>query len=86
MGEEIMILHEDMCVGCPPEIGCLGETCPYKNVPVPYCDECGDIAIYNLDGKDLCEDCFGEFVQEEINCYSNSDIASLLNMNYFKLF
>ncbi len=81
-----MIIYEDMCVGCPPEIGCLGKSCPYKKVPVPYCDQCGDTAIYHVDEFDLCEDCFKEYVKEELDNYTSSEIASLLEMDYFKLF
>ena len=37
-----MVRLEDECVGCPPELGCLGQLCPYQNVPRCYCDECGE--------------------------------------------
>ena len=36
-----MVRFEDECVGCPPELGCDGDQCPYKNVPRSYGDECG---------------------------------------------
>jgi hypothetical protein len=50
------VLNE--CVGCPPEIGCLGSTCPYRNVTRYYCDECGEEEqLYEYDGKELCLDC-----------------------------
>ena len=50
--------YENHCVDCPREMGCLGSSCPYVNVPVDYCDECGsDNAEYVIDGDDLCEDC-----------------------------
>lgn len=56
-----MIYKEDECVGCPPEMGCLGNACPYKNVIHLACDECGDDvdALYysNLDDRQLCENC-----------------------------
>ena len=35
-----MIEYEDECVGCPPEMGCLGNSCRYKNVKHLYCDKC----------------------------------------------
>lgn len=27
-----MVTYENECVGCPPEKGCLGSTCPYRKV------------------------------------------------------
>ena len=48
----------DECVGCPPEIGCFGSSCPYKNVVRFYCDRCGEEnKLYHYDGEELCEDC-----------------------------
>ena len=48
----------DECVGCPPEIGCFGSNCPYKNVVRFYCDRCGEEnKLYHYDGEELCEDC-----------------------------
>ena len=31
---------ENHCVDC--GLPCLGSSCPYRNVPVDYCDDCGD--------------------------------------------
>lgn len=62
-----MIKYENECVGCPPEMGCMGDSCPYRNVPVYYCDECGEEIVdnpgyaeyYTTDGADhLCKDCY----------------------------
>lgn len=53
-----MIKYENDCVGCPPEMGCLGNSCPNKNVARFYCDECGDNAdLREYDNKQLCEHC-----------------------------
>ena len=54
-----MISIENECVGCPPEIGCLHESCPYWAVTRFYCDECDDEAypLYWFDGQQLCLDC-----------------------------
>lgn len=61
-----MIRHESMCVGCPPELGCLGKGCPYNNVSVCYCDICEDnTADYHADGQDICEVCMDEHIKEE---------------------
>ena len=54
-----MITFENECVGCPPEIGCLGNACPNLNVPHYYCDKCGDEVdeLWTIDGYEVCEDC-----------------------------
>ena len=55
-----MVIHEDRCVGCPPEMGCLGSICPNKSVVVYICDHCEeDIEgeVFEVDGEDLCERC-----------------------------
>lgn len=53
-----MIKIENDCVGpCP--MGCLGSSCPKKQVPYKYCDECGDCVddLYEYDGQELCGNC-----------------------------
>lgn len=52
---------ENQCVGCPKNMGCLGSSCPNRNVEVVYCDICGCVIygndIYDVKGQDVCEDC-----------------------------
>lgn len=52
---------ENECVGCPPEMGCLGSACPKRNVHRYYCDKCGQEyesnELYVVDGEDICSDC-----------------------------
>lgn len=59
-----MVAYENDCVGCEPWMGCLGDACPYRNVPYYYCDECGDECdpeeLHWVDGKMICEDCLFE--------------------------
>ena len=58
---------ENHCVGCPDEMGCLGDACPYMNVKVVYCDCCGyeiDGDVYEVDGEDFCEDCLKEYFKK----------------------
>lgn len=59
-----MVSYEDECVGCPPEIGCIGLFCPYKKVPHFYCDKCKEECdpddTYDDDGQLLCRDCLIE--------------------------
>lgn len=58
-----MITHENDCVGCPPEMGCLGSSCPYRNAPHYYCDVCGDeTQLYHFEGKELCIKCIQELL------------------------
>ena len=53
--------YENDCVSCPKELGCLGSSCPMKNVLHYYCDECGDETdLYDFDGEELCIDCIKE--------------------------
>lgn len=64
-----MIRIENQCVGCPPEMGCLGSTCPYQNVEVHYCDHCDvelyeDEDIYVVDDAELCEHCLKEMFRK----------------------
>ena len=55
-----MITYENQCVGCPPEIGCIGDSCKYKHVPILICDQCKDEAerLYWFGRKQLCEECY----------------------------
>lgn len=51
------VRYEDQCCDC--GLPCLGSSCPNKNVPVWYCDRCGDegVDLYEVDGKEVCEYC-----------------------------
>ena len=51
------VRYENQCCDC--GLPCLGSSCPYKKVPIWYCDECGDegITLYEVDGKEVCEHC-----------------------------
>ena len=56
-----MIDYEDRCVGCPPELGCLGSSCPNKNVAVYICDSCDEEnELYEFEGEQLCIECIKE--------------------------
>lgn len=54
-----MINFIDECVGCPPEMGCLGITCPNRHIPVLVCDYCNEEPdeLYLMDGEQLCSEC-----------------------------
>ena len=58
-----MIKYKNDCVGCPPEIGCLGSSCPNRNILHTYCDRCEDEAqlyAHNDNTEQLCEKCMNE--------------------------
>ena len=63
-----MITYTSSCVSCPHEMGCIGDYCQYKNVPVVTCDECGceiEDEYIKYDGYHLCEKCFMDIVEAE---------------------
>lgn len=53
------IRYENECVGCPPDMGCLGSACPNRRVPHLYCDKCKREVddLYDYDDKQICLDC-----------------------------
>lgn len=72
---------ENQCVECPKEMGCIGESCRYKNVIVDYCDICGDEnAEYQIDNEDYCKECLKEYLQEAFDELTLSEKASLLKI------
>lgn len=53
---------ENECVGCPPNMGCLGSACPNREVEHCECDECHeeidpDDAVVEC-GSDYCPECY----------------------------
>lgn len=51
-----MIQYENECVDC--GLPCLGDSCPYRNVPHYYCDDCGDEEeLYWHEDEQLCAAC-----------------------------
>ena len=67
-----MIKYEDECVGCPPEMGCLGNSCPNKNVPYYYCDICGEVvdSYFDINGEMVCNDCAHNLLTEMYEYYT----------------
>ena len=66
-----MIVIENECVGCPPEMGCIGDSCKYLNVKRYYCDSCNyEAKLFNFDGQELCIDC----VEKRLDIVEGSDI------------
>lgn len=71
---------ENHCVDC--GLPCLDSSCPYRNVPVDYCDDCGDEgAKYRSDGDDLCEDCAKARIKEAFDDLTLSEQAEAVGID-----
>lgn len=58
MAVVLLITVESECVGCPDDMGCIYELCPYYEVVRYYCDECGqEDDLYYWNGCELCTTC-----------------------------
>lgn len=78
--------YENQCVGCPREMGCLGSACPYVNVPVDYCDDCGsEGAEYRIDGEDYCEDCATKYMKSVFDDLTLSEMAEAVEVDLSKI-
>lgn len=71
---------ENHCVDC--GLPCLGKLCPYRNVPVDYCDDCGDEgAKYRIEGDDLCETCLEKRIRESFDNLTLSEKAEAVDID-----
>ena len=54
-----MVTYTNECVGCPSEIGCMGDSCPNRNVKHLICDRCDTDCeeLYILGDEEVCEEC-----------------------------
>lgn len=67
-----MMRIENHCCSCAaPGYPCRGSACELRHVKVFYCDECAPKyrepleEVFEVDGKDLCEDCLKKkFIKE----------------------
>ena len=75
---------ENYCVGCKPDLPCLGPACPYHDpFPVYHCDECGsDDVVCHIDGKDYCESCAKRLMIEEFSNLTLLEMAELLDLDF----
>lgn len=80
-----MIKYENQCVDCPKEMGCLGNSCRYRNVSVYYCDTCGDEADYEIDGDHYCWDCAAEYLRDRFEFLSLMERAEMLDIDLRKV-
>ena len=73
----------DECVGCPPNMGCLGSGCPYKNSYYYECDHCGaEYVDYRIDDIDLCDECADKYLNELFNECTIAEKAEMLDVDY----
>ena len=64
-----MTVIENHCCDCAvPGYPCRGSSCPNRHVEVHYCDRCereiDNINISEVNGDELCDDCFEEETEE----------------------
>lgn len=59
MAVVFLIVIESGCVGCPTEMGCLYEACPYYKITRFYCDKCHEETedLYKWNNEEWCADC-----------------------------
>lgn len=65
--------HIDHCCGCPPEMGCMGQACPYhsrnEERTALICDACGEEADklcrapYQAEESWVCKGCLQEILE-----------------------
>ncbi len=72
---------ENECVCCPPDLGCIGSSCQYRNVEHIYCDLCGDEAEYIMDDEELCEGCVKKRILEAFNNFDIFEQADMLDVS-----
>ena len=78
-----MIKYENHCCGCAvPGYPCIGNSCPYIDVPVAYCDICdSDIrAKYIIKKEYYCEDCTKEYLKEIFENLSMEEQGEVLSV------
>ena len=61
-----MVKYESECVGCPDSMGCIGDYCSYRHVPVLTCDNCheevDELYEIDFDNDQRCLSCLLEVV------------------------
>jgi len=65
-----LVYDKGGCVGCPPEMGCLGRACSMCWDTIMVCDQCGEEVddLYRNEDGDFCEDCMRNlFIHIDIN-------------------
>lgn len=79
-----MIVSENHCCDCAtPNYPCRGNSCPYLEMIVYYCDTCNDntCAKYEIDGKHCCEYHAKEYIKDYFDDLTLSEQADVLNIS-----
>ena len=77
------ILYESSCVGCVPDLPCMGAGCGgYGSKPVYCCDFCDDPAVYHIDGSDFCEYCAKDYLINAFKDLTVKGMAELLEADF----
>ena len=80
-----MIKTENACVDC--QLPCLGNRCPLMNMECRVCDECGSFtAHYEIDGRDWCEDCGKEYINDCFNQLTDEEKCEALGLDYKNIY
>lgn len=77
---------ENNCVGCPTDLGCIGDSCSNRNVTVFFCDDChteveaNELYLFETTGKEreLCEECWKERMLDDAET-----VQSLIDKNRY---
>ena len=83
-----MIKYENHCCDCAvPGYPCMGKLCPNIDVPVYYCDTCGDDtrAQYLIDNEHYCETHAREYMQNCFDCLTLAEKAEMLDVSFKNL-
>ena len=73
-----MIIIENHCVDC--GLPCIGDRCPFRNVEVHYCDNCGFHAAYHIGENHLCRRCADLVLNESWDALSVPEKAETLDV------
>lgn len=77
------VRYESACVGCAPDLPCLGSGCTgYTQRAVYHCDSCDETAEYAIDGNDLCYSCAKEYLTEYFKSLTVQEMADLVNADF----
>lgn len=77
------IKYESLCVGCAPDLPCMGSSCSlYAPSPVILCDVCDGRAEYRIDGSDLCEEHAKGYLEELFRDYPIREMAELVDADF----
>lgn len=80
-----MLKRENYCVDCHSEMGCLGNSCPFVNVTMCYCDVCEQEADYKIDGDYYCWHCAKEYLRDRFEELTLAERAEILGIDLRKI-